>query len=172
MIVTLSGFMKCGKSTLGRRAAELLGWQFIDLDVLIEAKYGPIDDIFSLSGESFFRHKESELLKEVLSTSTETIISLGGGTPLSKENISLIRDYALNIWINTPLTLILEGITSDTSLKNRPLIKGKSIDEIKALYFERLPLYRSGANKIIDVKMEDTVENVSMEIAKIVRQKA
>ena len=72
MIVALTGFMGCGKSSVGRELSLLLSSPCIDLDKYIERKAGRrIPDIFAESGESAFRDLESEALKEV-------VLGLGG----------------------------------------------------------------------------------------------
>ena len=68
MTVSLTGFMGCGKSSVGRELAALLSCSFIDLDAYIEKKTGmSIPEIFSEKGEQGFRLAEKDALKEVLS---------------------------------------------------------------------------------------------------------
>ena len=67
MIIALTGFMGCGKSSVGRELSTLLSIPCIDLDKYIERKAGRrIPDIFAQEGETVFRDLESEALKEVL----------------------------------------------------------------------------------------------------------
>ena len=79
--IYIIGFMGSGKSTVGKKLASTLGWHFLDLDTQIELKAGQsIKDIFSSSGESYFRQIEKETLLD-LRTGEDTVISTGGGTP-------------------------------------------------------------------------------------------
>ena len=72
--------MGAGKSTVGRRLAQKLGWRFIDLDDEIERReHRPIADIFREHGEPYFRSIERLCLKDVASFS-DAVIALGGGT--------------------------------------------------------------------------------------------
>ena len=69
MIISLTGFMGCGKSSVGRKLSELLCCRFVDLDAEIEARCGcTVAEIFEASGEAEFRRIEKETLKDVLET--------------------------------------------------------------------------------------------------------
>jgi len=77
--IYLVGFMGSGKSTVGRRLAEALGWTFVDLDDDIEAATGrTIADIFSNDGEQAFRDAEHAALQARVSGSN-AVVALGGG---------------------------------------------------------------------------------------------
>ncbi len=76
----VGGFMGVGKSTVGRRAAEMAGVPFIDLDAAIEARAGrPIAAIFAELGESAFRALEADELAQVLASEERAVVALGGG---------------------------------------------------------------------------------------------
>ena len=67
MIVSITGFMGSGKSSVGAELATLLGFEFIDLDCYIEEKIGlSIKDIFEMQGEEGFRAIEAEALRDVV----------------------------------------------------------------------------------------------------------
>ena len=97
MIVSLVGYMGSGKSTTGKDLAKALGYQFIDLDEYIEEKYqAKIAEIFEKEGELGFRKIEREALKEVLTT-TNIVLSLGGGTPVYYDNMDEIVKNSVSI---------------------------------------------------------------------------
>src|SRR5689334_14980044 len=78
-LVFLVGFMGSGKTTVGRALATLMGWHFVDLDQVIEAREGrSIREIFETRGEAEFRRIEHEALA-VCGEMNETVIALGGG---------------------------------------------------------------------------------------------
>jgi shikimate kinase len=81
MIIALTGFMGCGKSSVGRELSTLLGLPVIDLDQFIVRKAGrSIADIFAVDGESFFRDLETEALSDLLCSGgspSETSCSAG-----------------------------------------------------------------------------------------------
>jgi shikimate kinase len=66
MIISLTGFMGCGKSSVGRRLSQLLCCPFMDLDQVIEERTGrTIPEIFATEGEAAFRAMELEILKGI-----------------------------------------------------------------------------------------------------------
>jgi len=92
MNIILLGYMGVGKSLIGKQLSDLLNQNFIDLDTYIEKKEGKsIRNIFSDSGDIYFRKVESKLLKDCLSNNKNIILSVGGGTPCYYNNISLIN---------------------------------------------------------------------------------
>ena len=100
-IIYLNGFMASGKSTIGPILANTLGWDFYDLDKVIEKEEGKsIVQIFEDKGEKYFREKETEILKKV-SESDKKIISLGGGTSVFNNNLEFIRNTGKVIYLKT-----------------------------------------------------------------------
>ncbi len=90
-IVYLTGFMGSGKSTVGPILANTLGWDFYDLDRVIEEREGlSVRDIFEKKGEEYFRELERKAFLD-MSNGDKVIISLGGGTAASQENIDLLK---------------------------------------------------------------------------------
>ncbi len=101
-VIFLVGFMGAGKTTVGRELARTLGWSFIDLDAVIEAKQGKnIAQIFSQSGEIEFRKLETLALRGLLESSDPDdpeeepepmVVALGGGAYAQEVNRQLIRE--------------------------------------------------------------------------------
>lgn len=90
-IIYLTGFMASGKSTIGPILANTLGWNFYDLDKLIEDAAGKsIRKIFEENGEDYFREFETEILKKN-SELINYIIALGGGTIANQINFEIIK---------------------------------------------------------------------------------
>lgn len=120
-LVYIIGFMGCGKSTAGRKLAALLGWDFIDLDRMIEQSAGKtISMIFAEDGEEKFRKTESEVLKS-LENFSKTVISTGGGTPCHGDNMDFMLSTGLTVYLEMkPLQLVSRLMRSST---DRPLIK-------------------------------------------------
>ncbi len=134
-LIFLTGFMGCGKSTIGKRLAELLGMDFVDTDDLIEQDCRcRIKDIFENRGEAYFRRKETEALGRVCRMKG-VVVSTGGGILQAPENTSMIRGY-LNIWIyRNPKYL------QDEAKEARPLIQNCSYEDISALFESRKRSY-------------------------------
>ena len=92
MIVYLIGSMGSGKSTTGNKAAKKLGWNFADLDKMIEDTEGnTIAEIFKCSGETFFRLAERKALKRATEITGNTIVATGGGTPCFHDNLEIMK---------------------------------------------------------------------------------
>ena len=87
--VILTGFMATGKSAVGRLVADLLGYEWVDTDVQIEARHGPIIEIFQSNGEESFRELERDLAVE-LSDRTGLVISTGGRMMLDPDNVRVL----------------------------------------------------------------------------------
>lgn len=143
----LCGFMGCGKTTVGRIAAEGLNLTFCDLDEHIEAYVGrSISDIVKADGIDRFRDLESELLGSVFSKS-RAIVALGGGAVLRRENVALIKKRGILVFIDTDFSVCRERIKDDN---NRPLAYEKTIDELEKLYNERKRIYLDNADYTVN----------------------
>lgn len=117
--VYLTGFMGSGKSTFAPILANIIGWDFYDLDTVIEKlEHRIINEIFQESGEKYFRQKESEVLKE-LSALKNAVISLGGGAIVQPENLLLIRTTGKLVYLKVPVEVIFARLKSKG---DRPLL--------------------------------------------------
>ena len=135
-IIYIIGFMGSGKTTAGKKLASLLGWSFIDLDKRIEEYAGKtIPEIFSQSGEDYFRIIETQILRN-LKMCTKTVISTGGGTPCYIDNMDYMIETGLTIYLKlTPAEL--KGRLSHSKGK-RPLIKDLDQNELTSFIKEKL----------------------------------
>jgi len=130
MRIYLIGFMGCGKTTLGRRLAKYAGLQFIDMDYYIEKRnFKTVPQIFAEEGETGFRDKERKALHE-LSEMTNVVIATGGGAPCFFDNIDLMNRTGKTIYLNINPKILADRLMN--SKTDRPLIKGKSKDELVA----------------------------------------
>ena len=143
-IVYLVGFMGSGKSTLGKKMANSLGFTRIDLDEVIETKTAlPIKNIFTFWGEDKFRNIESECLKE-LNAEEGMVVSCGGGTACFHNNMDWMKNRGITVFIDLSLSHIISRLILNP--KKRPLLVEKTEDEIKIfveeLYQKRIPFYQ------------------------------
>jgi len=119
-VIFLTGFMTSGKSTIGPILGNVLGWDFIDLDSVIEKQENKsVDEIFEENGEIYFREKEKLLLNQILKRK-KTVVSLGGGTVSYSNNISAIKKNGKLIYLKAKPETIYLRIKNKT---NRPLFK-------------------------------------------------
>ena len=128
MRIFLIGYMLSGKSTVGKKISKSLGLEFIDTDKYITHKYNTtIDEIFSTKGEEYFREIETQTLLELIQKDN-VLISTGGGMPCFNNNISLINQNGISVYLKcSPLTILQRLQTSKTS---RPILNTKSTDEL------------------------------------------
>ncbi len=141
--LVLLGFMGAGKSTVGRRAAELADAAFVDLDLLIEHESGrSIPEIFQQEGEPGFRACEAARLRDSLTE--DTIIAVGGGTPMDDASWRLMRDRAVTIWLDAPLAELLRRADAT----GRPMLQGRSAHEVRELYRARARRYGEAEHRL------------------------
>lgn len=164
MTVALAGFMASGKTTFGRAAAAQLGWAFIDLDERIAATYGTPAEIFATQGEDRFREIETAVLECVLQAAGPTVLALGGGTILREENLQMVKAHATLVWLDTDFDIIL----SELGNADRPMVRDKSIAQIRALYDARRPLYQAAADLIFPIHSTDYVQVIE-DLAKTIQ---
>jgi len=119
--------------------AQLLNYQFVDLDQLVESAAGnTISKIIADSGEAAFRTLELEQLKTT-ALFDRCIIATGGGTPCQPGTMEWMNEEGWTAWIKADLQTMIERIANDP---NRPLAFKKSTEELKTLYEQRLPYYQ------------------------------
>jgi len=156
--IVLIGFMGCGKSTIGRRLAGMLGVPFVDTDAEIEAKAGmPIARIFEERGEDWFRRLEAAVLQELAAPGAPTrIIATGGGVVGRRANRRLVASLGYVVWLQVSPELVLERTRRN---RDRPLLEtADPRARIEALLGEREPLYREVADLELDTADLDADE--------------
>lgn len=136
MRIYLIGYMGSGKSHLGWKFSNYLGVQFVDMDNYIEERNcKTIPQIFAEEGEAEFRKKERKALEE-LSEFTNLVIATGGGAPCFFDNIDLMNESGKTIYLNIDPEILASRLMK--SKTERPLIKGKSKEELVAFIDETL----------------------------------
>jgi shikimate kinase len=135
----LVGFMGAGKSSVGRLLARRLGRCFVETDDMITAREGrSIPEIFAHRGEAYFRAAEDEALG-LLALKQGDVIATGGGLPCRDGRMERLRALGTVIWLagdfDTVYTRALRG-------GERPMLAGRSREEVEGLYRSREPYYR------------------------------
>ena len=170
MRIFLTGYMGCGKSTIGRKVAALMGINFIDLDKFIEERnFKSVPDIFSQEGELAFREKERQALLEV-SQFEDIVVGTGGGAPCFFDNMKLMNDAGITIYLAPDNDILAYRLLK--SKTERPLIAGKSREDLLAFIEtalqKRAPFYEQ--SKIIirgvnDVQPEEVLKLINRHLA-------
>ncbi|HKO20529.1 MAG TPA: shikimate kinase [Acidobacteriaceae bacterium] len=171
--LVLTGFMGAGKSTVGRMLAERLGWEFLDLDALIETRSGlTVPQIFANHGEAQFRQLESQALASALGR-RNIVLALGGGAPEVLTNRLLIEQTpaTATVFLDAPFSTLFDrcmlqalnvpaagpsGNSEPASL--RPLLADPAAAETR--FLSRRPVYRRLARLIVDTSALTTQETV------------
>ncbi|NOZ35127.1 MAG: AAA family ATPase [Chlorobi bacterium] len=142
MRIFLTGMPGSGKSTIAKEFALLNGIDFYDTDALIEEKYHKrISEIFKSEGENTFRIYERRILKSLLEKHN-IIVATGGGTACFRDNMTLMNDAGITVYLNVRIENLFQRLKS---LTDRPLLENKKGDELKnylqSVLTEREPYY-------------------------------
>lgn len=152
-IITLTGFMGCGKTYVANILAREIGYKLIDTDAEIVRRQGKnIPQIIKEVGESGFRQIERQVIADLLKEDF-LVLSVGGGAIL--HNADLLMQQSTVVFLDTPFELCFNRIKND---KNRPLAFGKSQEEVFVLYSKRLPVYQQNCH--LAIKNPDGSEGV------------
>jgi shikimate kinase len=137
--LVLIGLMGSGKSTIGRRLANAIGWRFIDADEEIEAAAGcSIADIFAVYGEPIFRDLEERVISRLLSEDP-MVLATGGGAWMQPRIRELIKSRATSLWLRAEIDVLVERVSKRD---HRPLLKnGDKQSIMQRLMDERYPVY-------------------------------
>lgn len=163
-VIFLTGFMGSGKTTVGRRLAERLGCDFVDLDERVRTAAGhSIRDIFENAGERAFRVLEREALVEVARTCRDAVVATGGGTPVDPANRSVMKAAGTIVYLKANYETLASRVSRDTA---RPLWN----DAARDLMESRQSAY-SDADMVIEtdgLALAEVVEAVVQKAGEIV----
>ena len=166
--VILTGFMGAGKTTVGRKLAERLGWVFRDLDEVVEHKHGKsVEAIFAERGETEFRTMETVTLQDLLDENDTAhgqgvVIALGGGAiTLPRNRDAIQRSGAFTILLEAPLEELKRRVGLDG--KTRPL--ATSDQALAQLFLKRQADYHLIRHRL--QTLDKTIEQVAAELESI-----
>ena len=156
MKIYLVGFMGAGKSTVGAVLAEAIGAPFLDLDDLVEdSEKMSIRDIFAEQGEPYFRKRESDILA-LTAHMNSAVVATGGGTYTFRENIAMIDEVGISVYLSLPYSILRERISRSSA--ERPMFTDEMA--LHRLFNNRLEYYRRAAMSI-DIREEETPRDVA-----------
>ena len=152
--------MGVGKSTIGKKLAKKLKYNFVDIDKLIEIQEGEsISAIFKNKSENYFRKIENDItLSELRKNSS--VISLGGGAFMNNNIRKNVKKSSISFWLDVSIEKLVKRLKKTNQ---RPLLNQKNISEsIKKIYFERKKIYSEANYKIRcdSLKSQDIVEKI------------
>ena len=163
MRIYIVGYMGSGKSTFGYNLAVAIGLQWVDLDSEFELRYRiSIADFFTKYGESTFRKLEHNLLNEI-TLKTDIVVSTGGGTPCYNNNMQLMNQTGITLYLKTRPELLISRI--ENSPRKRPVfrkLKGEKLLENISKHLQERELYYNQATFVIDAANPDIPEIKSL----------
>ncbi|MBR4995957.1 MAG: AAA family ATPase [Alistipes sp.] len=159
MKLFLIGYMGCGKSSLGRKLAKRAGYEFVDMDNIIEEREGAtIPDIFAYEGEEYFRTLESNLIEELGRKEGNVIISAGGGAPTWRDNMERMTAVGYTFYLRRTPEQIASRL-SPHGRQKRPKLRGLNDEELvqfmRVNMAEREPFYARASHIIECSEMSD-----------------
>jgi len=157
--IILIGMPGSGKSTVGVLLAKIIGYRFIDTDLLIQEKEGrKLFEILRDSGNDYFAAVENEVNSSVMAD--KTVIATGGSAIYGEDAMKHLGSIGKIVFLDVPL-YELEKRINNLSTRGIMFKSGQTLNDI---YSERLPLYRKWADITISCEDESLSEN-AMKIA-------
>lgn len=160
--------MGAGKTTIGRAMSRELDMMFYDLDWYIETRmHRSVAQIFAEKGEESFRKMEYNMLHEVAEFEN-VIISCGGGTPCHFDNMDYLNRQGETVYLKARAEVLCGHLKM--CRVERPLIKGKSGEELQRFVAEQLKLrepYYNKAKHHLDVSLMDNYEKIKISVAAV-----
>lgn len=137
--IALVGLMGAGKTSIGKRLAQILDLPFYDSDSEIEKAAGrSCKEVFEMFGEEEFRQGERRVIARLLDMPIH-ILSTGGGAFVHDVSRQLIKEKAISVWLKADLKTLLSRVSRRN---DRPLLDGENRDEVlEQLIEERYPIY-------------------------------
>jgi shikimate kinase len=155
--IVLIGYRACGKGTLGRALADVLGRTYADVDELICEHFGnpSITDIWKVHGEPAWRWVEVQVTQRLM-TRANQVIGLGAGTltvPACREAVER-ADHVVRLYLKCDAATLHRRIEADPkSAATRPSLTdhGGGLREIEVMLQRRGPIYEAVADYAIEV---------------------
>lgn len=169
--IYLTGFMGSGKSTIGPILANTIGYDFADVDHVIEEREGKsVSEIFQESGEEYFRTLERRILGEIL-RKKHLVVSLGGGTIADPANFHVVSGSGIIVYLKTTPEQIFRRLHHK---RDRPIltdIRGELLSReelrrrIQDLFAKREPFYSQA-----DITVTTDEQRVGITVDRIVKK--
>lgn len=161
--IVFIGMMGCGKTTIASLVSKKLSRPIIDIDDYLVDKYQmTIPEMFDIS-EDYFRERES-LCCEDVALKDGYIISTGGGVIMNPQNIKVLKQNGLIIYLDRPVDMII----SDVETSTRPLLK-EGADKLYELYQKRHQKYLDACD--IHIMNDSSLDHVVDMIIKSIQNK-
>jgi shikimate kinase len=140
--IYLTGFMGCGKTTVGPLVAEYMKRRFIDTDTLVEQATGlSVAAMFEAHGEAAFRKAEHQIITQI-SQQSDFVVALGGGALTVAQTAETVLDSGYLVYLRTGVETLIERLNT----AQRPLLKDYKgaalVARVQELLLVREPAYK------------------------------
>ena len=161
--IYLIGFMGTGKTTISHKLQEMTGAKEVDMDAwIVEKNDMTINDMFDKFGETYFRYRETDEVREIAGTAP-AIVSCGGGAVLRQENTQMMKNGGRIVLLTATPETVYERVKNST---DRPLLNGHmNVEYIASMMEKRRELY-AGACDISVATDGKTPSQIAEEILK------
>jgi len=152
MNIYLIGYRCTGKTSVGKSLASMIGWSFIDTDLLLVAQLGTtIAEFVHANGWTAFRRKEKAVIEKVCTLDMQ-VVATGGGVAQDPQNVAYMQKSGAIIWLKAlPQTIKHRLIQDDNSQRSRPALTSKGrIEEIDQMLQSRNLIYEKAMNFFIE----------------------
>lgn len=166
--IFLIGYMGAGKTTLGKAFAREMNLSFVDQDWYIEERFHKtVQEIFAERGEQGFRELERQMLHEIAEFEN-VVISTGGGAPCFYDNMDFMNLKGDTVFLNVTPEVLFSRLKMAS--QNRPILRGKSNEELKAFIAKtlekRAPFY-SKAKYIFNADELEDIYQIKSSVNKL-----
>src|SRR5665647_436008 len=160
--IVLIGMPGCGKSTIGVVLAKVLGYRFLDSDLLIQGRESRrLSEILEKDGPDQFNQIENQIYLSI--EANRTVIATGGSTVYGSNEMEHLREIGFVVYIRLPYTEI-EKRLGDLIERGISMNAGQTL---KDLYEERAPLYEKYADIVLDTQGLEIRDAVKMIVENI-----
>ena len=160
--IVLIGMPGSGKSTIGVLLAKMVGYNFIDTDILIQQKENKkLYKIIEENGLNYFKKVENEVNSNI--TTQNTVIATGGSVVYGKEAMENLKKIGTIVYLKVSKEELKTRL-GNFETRGVAIEKGKTFDD---LYLERIPLYEKYANITVSSEQIDlatNAENIAKEL--------
>ena len=165
--IYLIGMMGSGKSTIGKKLANNLNMEYVDIDNDIESVHQmTIVNIFNQLGEKKFREIESAYFLEK-SKQTNQVFSTGGGIILNRENRDILKNNGKTFFLEADCEILLSRIKN---ISSRPLLDNENpIETMLSIWKKRKKYYYESSDYVINtntLSINDVIDEIAQKIKK------